>query len=419
MTLPTIPQFEYDPAEAVRLDACLSLWSDPLVPLKAWHDEGSLPFLHLPARRDDLAVVTELATAWRNEFSDLVLLGTGGSSLGAKALYALVHQGLGQVAEGLRLHVLENVDPAPITALMERLDPAKTQVLSVSKSGNTAETLAQTLLFMDWFRSQLSEAAFSRHFTVLTEAKASALSRLAERFGVTQLAHDPHIGGRFSVLSIVGLLPALALGIDAEAIRAGANAVLAPALAGDRSHAALKGAAWALHHQLAGRNLAVLLPYADQLTDFGLWYRQLWAESLGKDGLGSTPIRAMGTVDQHSQLQLYLDGPADKTFSFIALDARGQGPNIPSDLGDDSLSYLTGHRLGDLLYAEARASADTLIHKGHPVRWMTLERMDAYTLGGLLMHFMLETIFTAHYSGVNAFDQPAVEAIKIRTREVL
>ena len=283
-----------------------------------------------------------------------------------KALYALVHQGLGQVAEGLRLHVLENVDPAPITALMERLDPAKTQVLSVSKSGNTAETLAQTLLFMDWFRSQLSEAAFARHFTVLTEAKASALSRLAERFGVTQLAHDPQIGGRFSVLSIVGLLPALALGIDAEAIRAGANAVLAPALAGDRSHAALKGAAWALHHQLAGRNLAVLLPYADQLADFGLWYRQLWAESLGKDGLGSTPIRAMGTVDQHSQLQLYLDGPADKTFSFIALDARGQGPNIPSDLGDDSLSYLTGHRLGDLLYAEARASADTFNPRGPP-----------------------------------------------------
>ena len=144
----------------------------------------------------------------------------------------------------------------------------------------------------------------------------------------------------------------------------------------------------------------MLLPYADQLADFGLWYRQLWAESLGKQGRGTTPIRAMGTVDQHSQLQLYLDGPADKLFTFIEVAQQGILPPLNADLLDDSLAYLHGHSLGDLLVAECRASADTLAAKGHPVRMIQVDEISAYTLGALMMHFMLETMLTAHLWGM-------------------
>jgi glucose-6-phosphate isomerase len=162
------------------------------------------------------------------------------------------------------------------------------------------------------------------------------------------------------------------------------------------------------------------MPYVDRLAPFGLWYRQLWAESLGKDGKGTTPIRAMGTVDQHSQLQLYLAGPADKLVTLIMLDSAGQGQAVPPDLaGDRELAYLSGKRMGDLLEAEQRATAATLVRQGRPTRAFRLATLDEKSLGALLMHFMLETIIAADLLGVNAFDQPAVEEGKILARQYL
>ena len=156
------------------------------------------------------------------------------------------------------------------------------------------------------------------------------------------------------------------------------------------------------------------------MAHFGLWYRQIWAESLGKDGKGTTPIRAMGTVDQHSQLQLYLAGPWDKMFSVLRMDTQSEGRRVDPDLLDDPrLDYLAGRRMGDLLDAEARATADTLIRNGRPTRQILIDTLDEETLGGLFMHFMLETILAAHLLEVDPFDQPAVEEGKVLAREYL
>lgn len=162
------------------------------------------------------------------------------------------------------------------------------------------------------------------------------------------------------------------------------------------------------------------MPYRDRLAAFGLWYRQLWAESLGKGGQGTTPIRALGTVDQHSQLQLYLDGPPDKMFTLLMGDVAGGGAEVPPELaGATGLGYLAGRRMGDLLDAEQRATADTLIRHGRPTRVMRVPRLDEAAMGALMMHFMLETIIAARLMGVDAFDQPAVEESKRLARDYL
>jgi glucose-6-phosphate isomerase len=159
------------------------------------------------------------------------------------------------------------------------------------------------------------------------------------------------------------------------------------------------------------------MPYADRLATFGLWYRQLWAESLGKDGKGTTPIRALGTVDQHSQLQLYLDGPGDKMFTLLMLDQAGRGEKMAS--ADSALAYLAGRTMGDLLEAEQRATAESLVLRGRPTRIIRLDRLDAERLGALFMHFILETLVAAELLGVSAFGQPAVEQGKVLARRYL
>jgi glucose-6-phosphate isomerase len=162
------------------------------------------------------------------------------------------------------------------------------------------------------------------------------------------------------------------------------------------------------------------MPYVDRLACFGLWFRQLWAESLGKRGQGTTPVNALGTVDQHSQLQLYLDGPRDKMFSVVLLDCAGTGPRVDPALADDrALGYLTGRSVGDLMDAEGRATVETLIRNGRPTRVFRLTALDERVMGALMMHFMLETVIAAHLLGVDPFDQPAVEEGKVLTRQYL
>jgi glucose-6-phosphate isomerase len=169
-----------------------------------------------------------------------------------------------------------------------------------------------------------------------------------------------------------------------------------------------------------GVTQTVLMPYVDRLGHFGLWFRQLWAESLGKDGKGSTPIRALGTVDQHSQLQLYLAGPRDKVFTLVMLDVAATGGTVSPAFADaPQLAYLAGRSMGDLLDAEQRATAASLVRQGRPTRIFRLARLDEQTLGGLLMHFMLETMIAAELLGVDAFDQPAVEEGKVLARQYL
>lgn len=369
------------------------------------------PIFKLPSRTDDLAEIEAIATHIAEHYSDLVVVGMGGSSLSGETLAHLRKQG------GVKLHFVDNIDPHTLALLVEALPWATTHFLVISKSGNTVETHAQMAVFLRAAKQRIP-ASYSKHFTIITIPNNNPLHRLALAHGFRHLAHCADLGGRFSVLSAVGLIPAAAVGIDIRALRGGAGIVLV-----ENQGVALgaAGEAAALHMALHEKQtrIQVLMHYADRLTGLALFHRQCWAESLGKQGQGTTPIPSRGATDQHSQMQLYLEGPKDKFFTSLMLDMAGQGAAIDFDEADSALDYLRGHTLGDLAMAEQRATNATLIKAGRPLRTVTCAALDEATLGGLLMHFSLEVGFTAALMGINAYDQSAVEAGKKLALEYL
>lgn len=405
------------------LDRELARATTALDTFRQWKADGTLPLLSLPGARDDLALLKPHAARFE-KFEHVIVLGTGGSSLGGQTLVALKDQGFGPLQGHPKLWFMDNVDPSTFTELAARLPLARTGLIVISKSGTTAETLTQFLTLLPEFEARVGKDRLAEHVIAVTEPSDNALGRIAARIGCPILDHDPRVGGRFSVLSLVGLLPAMIAGLDVGAVREGAASVLDPVLDASDASDLPPAIGAALSVGLArerGIGTTVLMPYCDRLGYFGFWYRQLWAESLGKGGNGTTPVRAMGTVDQHSQLQLYLGGPADKMFTVLILDTAGKGkPIAPTALGGDkALAYLGNRSLGDLLLAEADATAATLARNGRPTRIMRISTLDERVMGALMMHYMLETMFAAHLLGVDAFDQPAVEEGKILTRQYL
>jgi len=405
------------------LDRELASASSALDKFRQWKADGTLPLLSLPGARDDFALLKPHAERFAR-FEHVIVLGTGGSSLGGQTLVALKDQGFGPQNGRPKLWFMDNVDPATFTELVARLPLARTGLIVISKSGTTAETLTQFLTLLPEFEATVGKDRLAEHVIAITEPSDNALGRLAGRIGCPILDHDPKVGGRFSVLSLVGLLPAMIAGLDVGAVREGAASVLDPVLQASDAKDLAPAVGAALSIGLArerGIGTTVLMPYCDRLGYFGFWYRQLWAESLGKGGNGTTPVRAMGTVDQHSQLQLYLGGAPDKMFTVLILDTAGKGkPIAPASLGGDkALAYLENQSLGDLLLAEAEATAVTLVKNGRPTRIMRIATLDERVMGALMMHYMLETMFAAHLLGVDAFDQPAVEEGKILTRQYL
>ncbi len=399
--------------------AALARTVPALEQLRAWRVEGGLPLLALPDARDDLVALGAIADRFRASFDDVIILGTGGSSLGGRSLNTLSDAGWGPSPGTPRLHFMDNVDPHSFEAIFRALEPTRTGLLVISKSGGTAETISQALACFAWLQSVGAE--LSRHVTAIAEAADNPLRRLATRHGIATLDHDPGVGGRYAVLSLVGLLPALIAGLDAVAVREGAAAVLDATLAATDPSESAPAIGAAVNVALAeSRDVAgtVLMPYSDRLAPFAAWFRQLWAESLGKDGKGTTPINAIGTVDQHSQLQLYLAGPNDKMLTIVMTDASG-APVDTAIASDPALEFLTGRSLGDLLDACQRGTADSLAAAGRPVRVIMLDSVDERAMGALLMHFMLETIIAAHLFGVDPFDQPAVEDGKQRAHRYL
>ncbi len=375
--------------------------------------DGDLPSLATSRRTDDIADLMAAAKRFL-KFKHVLILGTGGSSLGGKACYALSDRGFGN-PKSPQLHFMDNVDPDSFTALFAAIQPRECGIIAISKSGNTAETLCQLHIICDWIDAKQNPS----QLLVITEPGGNVLRQLAESIGCVILDHNPKIGGRYSVLSNVGMLPAALAGLDVNKIRAGAKDVLDQTLAGDPTitHAASMGVVLNRDHGIAQN---IMMPYCDRLRVFGQWYKQLWGESLGKRGLGTTPVDALGTVDQHSQLQLYLEGPRDKFFTLIFIAQSGLGKTVtPQGARDSRLNYLYGRSMGDLIEAEQRATLQTLKNKHLPIRLIELPKLDEYYLGALFMHFMLETIVTADLMQIDPFDQPAVEEGKILTRAYL
>jgi len=405
------------------LDRELQRATPALDKIRRWREDGTLPLLKLPARRDDLVALKPHAERFAR-FEHVVVMGSGGSSLSGKTLVALKDQGFGPAPGRPKVHFMDNVDPATFAAMTSRLPLDRTGFLPISKSGGTPETIAATFTALGALEAKVGKAGIRNQMLAITEAADNPLRRLMTQLDCTILEHDPKVGGRYSALSLVGMLPAMIAGVDGAAVREGAASVLDPVLAAKdtKGLAPAIGAALSVGLSQERRtNITVLMPYVDRLETFAFWYRQIWAESLGKQGKGTTPVRAMGTIDQHSQVQLYLGGPHDKLYTFIIQDTAGQGAELASATlgGDKALDYLAGHTMGDLLLAEADATAATLVKDGRPVRVIRIKTIDERVMGALMMHYMLETMFAAELWGIDAFDQPAVEDGKVLTRQYL
>jgi glucose-6-phosphate isomerase len=392
--------------------------------LRAAMKDNSLPILNLPKRDDEMRAMTEAAARYRG-LGQVIVLGTGGSSLGGRTVTALADGGLGsagRLAGRPLLWFIENVDPWGFAKTVDSVDPASTGLVIISKSGGTAETLSQALELLPRIEKAVGRDKLQERTTVITEPSDNPLRRLAQRYGLKLIDHDPNVGGRYSVLSPTAMLPTLLAGLDAAQVRAGAQEALDAALDSEpqKSRPAVGAAINIALAERRGATQTVVMPYIDRLAPFGLWFRQLWAESLGKQGKGTTPIRAQGAVDQHSQLQLYLSGPKDKLYTIIMGEARGVGPRYAREsLNDKALDWLAGRTMGDLLDVSQRATAETLVRNGRPVRIMRVPTLDERSMGALLMHFMLETIIAADLLGIDPFDQPAVEEGKKLARQYL
>jgi len=398
-------------------DAALKDGAAALSWLRAQKKDKAIELLDIVDRIDDIAAAKAVADAWSKDSSDIAVLGIGGSSLGGQALKAIAKTG-----GTPRVTFHDNPDPWSWQEALASFDLKTTRFVVISKSGGTAETLFQALTAADAIEKAGGGKWLKHHFAAITEPKKSVLTDFAQSIGAPVLDHPLGIGGRYSVLSMVGVLPALLMGLDVTALRAGAKAALEAALATDgEANGPLAGAA--LHHALAQAGKlhhTVLWNYADRLATFSGWWRQLWAESLGKDGKGSTPVGAVGPVDQHSQLQLFRDGPNDALYTIVAPDTKGVGLVAPPERANAlGLGYLAGKHMGDLVAAEALATAQTLSRNKRPVRQIRLPKIDETSVGALMMHFMLETILMGRLMGVDPFDQPGVEEGKVLAREYL
>ncbi len=401
-----------------------------LAHLDTLRESGSLGFLELPTANDDKTRVQELADGFGQWFRTVVVLGIGGSALGTQTLRdALRGPHWNELTDEQRehfpkLYVLDNPDPATVLALLDRIDLRTTLFNVVSKSGSTAETAALYLVVRERLREALDDPEAVRgHLLFTTDPDHGALRALAQAEEIPTLPVPANVGGRFSVLSPVGLLPAAVLGVDVDALLAGAQAMAEHCSAERLTEnpagllAALLHAADAEH----GRSIHVLMPYADRLRSFALWFQQLWAESLGKVGpggvgVGPTPLPAVGAVDQHAQVQLFMEGPADKVVLFMAVADRGAEASIPSLHAEvDAFDYLAGHTLGSLLAFERRATAEALRQRGRANATIELARIDAYTLGGLFMLFEIATVLAGAHYGVDPLVQPGVELGKTLT----
>jgi glucose-6-phosphate isomerase len=399
-------------------------------------ETGALGFLELPYASETVDRVGELADGFAQWFADVVVLGIGGSGLGATALKEAL---LGPFWNAMtdeerdhfpRLHVIDNPDPHTFAALLDRLDPARTMFNVVSKSGATAETMAQYLVARGWIESVVGEDKARGHFLFTTDPARGALRQIGEAEDIPMLSVPENVGGRFSVLSAVGLLPAAVCGIEPRELLAGAAAMderCRSDVLGENPAGVLASLLHAADTE-QGRPIHVMMPYADRLRPVGLWFQQLWAESLGKAvdlsgetrSVGPTPLAALGATDQHSLLQLLMEGPQDKVVLFVGVDDVGVDVPIPErHPGMPSLSYLGGHSLGHLLDVERAATTEALRREGRPNATLLLPRVDAHSLGELLMLFQLATVYAGVLYHVDPLNQPGVELGKQLTYGLL
>lgn len=369
--------------------------------------ETDFDALKIAYKKDDLKDITEFGDFIKNNFKHTVIMGIGGSSLGAKTLISL--------NKNPNLTILESIDYETVSNVFENLDLENTAFLTISKSGKTIECISQTLIILKIVEDKFGKNAIKKHFFFLTEDKESPLTNLAEEFGIKVFPHDKKIGGRFSYLSNVGLIPAYIVGLDIFEIRAGAVDTLEYVFDNENNFISK---ICAMQYELYSNGISenVVMPYIDKLKYLTEWYRQIWAESLGKNGFGITPIDAMGTVDQHSQLQLYIDGPKNKFYTFILREKSDKSLKIIKSY-NEGFNYLLNMSLDDISKIESDTTIEILQNKGLPIRVITFKELNERSLSQLLMQYMLETIIIGKLNNINPFGQPGVEERKILAKK--
>lgn len=389
---------------------------------------GKLPFMDLPYQ-DYAAGILKYAKDAAPGFENFVVLGIGGSALGAIALQTALNPPFynlmpAKARGGPRFFVEDNVDPERIANMLEVVDPKKTLFNVVSKSGDTAETMSALMIVCGLIAKKVGAKSLKKHIVATTDAAKGNMRKIADREGLTCFLVPDGVGGRFSVLSPVGLLPAAMVGIDIKELLAGAAAMDRRCASGaPAKNPALMGAV--LHYLAAtekGKSIQVMMPYSNALRDIADWFRQLWAESLGKKyslagkivHAGQTPVKALGATDQHSQIQLYNEGPADKTITFIRVENFRTEVKIPSVYKDiPGLSYLIGRGMTELLNAEQAATEIAVTKHGAPNCTIRVPSVNAFTVGQLIYMLEVQTAYAGELYGINTFDQPGVEAGKI------
>ena len=399
--------------------------------LIAEHAAGGQRWMDLPSDTALASDVVSFAAEAREQYQDFILVGIGGSSLGAIAtVQALANPFRNllppEARGGPRFFVLDNPDPEKVAATLETVDLASTLVNVVTKSGQTAETMANFLVVRQALEAVVGPEQTRRQIVATTDPSEGLLRALADQEGYRTFPVPPGVDGRMTVLSAVGMLPAALGGCDIDGLLAGARAMRARTASGDvrDNPAYLLAALCILADTRLGKSILVTMPYADALFGLSDWFRQLWAESLGKRLTldnevvfsGQTPIKALGAIDQHSQIQLYTEGPNDKLISLIAVESYRADVTI-SDVpaGIPDLDYLQGAELGQLLQREQVATAWALTQAQRPNFTISVPTVDAAIVGELFYLYELQTVMGGALLNVNPFGQPGVEAGKNAT----
>ncbi len=394
--------------------------------VEAIRRSGEMGFFELPYDSDALAQAQELADQIEGRFENLVIIGMGGSALGARTLRdallgSLWNERSNEERAGRpRMYILDNVDPGAVLEVVEHLDLRRTLFNVVSKSGSTAETMALYLVLEGLLIEELGKEKVGEHFVFTTDPENGALRSIAEAEGINSLPIPGNVGGRFSVLSPVGLFPAALAGVDAAALLGGAaraDEYCRTPVLGENA-AGLMATLLHVAHSELGASIHVLMPYSERLRSFSFWFQQLWAESLGKAHdrsgnvvhTGPTPLPAVGVTDQHAQVQLFMEGPLDKVVIFVALTGTQRDMKIGGHRASvPSVAYLGDHTLGQLMDAERRATAEALRRNGRANMTFEIEYLDASTLGELFMLMSVATIYAGALYDVNPLDQQGVE----------
>lgn len=388
--------------------------------LKAQKDNHQVGFFSIPDSHDELRPVLALASDLQKKYKTLIVIGIGGSDLGARAIC----KALAVPGKGMDVRFIgANTDPEEIAALLAGVDLKNAVLNVISKSGDTIEPMSTFLLLRDKLIDSVGEKKHAAQVIATTDEQTGTLRQIAEREGYRTLAVPRKIGGRFSALTPVGLFPAACAGIAVRDLIVGAKETdddFWSSAVKDNGPLVFAG----LHYDAYVRrfqHVTVLMPYAESLREFGFWFRQLWAESLGKKydrserlaHHGLTPIAALGATDQHSQVQLYNEGPADKILTFIEIEKFRSDFTVPDPYPDiEGTAYMAGHSFLEIIHAERKATAMALASAGRPSGTLVVPEISPKSLGALMYFFMLATAAMGELLDVNAYDQPGVEAGK-------